>query len=300
VRASVPKTVQIVDVTDPGVPVIETNTAQMQQIVMNLVINAAEAIGEESGAVTVRTGRESVTGSDAAANVLGYAMAPGEYIFIEVRDSGAGMDEQTLAQIFDPFFTTKFTGRGLGLAAVYGIVRSLGGAIEVRSALGKGSTFRVLIPARKPHGEPASPIAFDPKGKIAAILVVDDEEVVRSTARTALERDGHEVLAAAGGAEALEIFRENIDRIGLILLDMSMPGMSGSETLAELRKISAWVPVAILSGYSEEEISAQLVGMQVLKHIQKPFTAASLADSVGAVLAAAGETPERASYGTPV
>ncbi len=300
VRASVPKAVQIVDVSDSGVPVIETNTAQMQQIVMNLVINATEAIGEESGTVTVRTGRESLAGTDGVANVLGYAIAPGDYILIEVRDTGSGMDEQTLAQIFDPFFTTKFTGRGLGLAAVYGIVRSLGGAIEVRSAVGQGSTFRVLIPARKPHGEPASPMALHPKGKTAAILVVDDEEVVRSTARKALERHGHEVLAAAGGAEALEILRENIGRIGLILLDLSMPGMSGSETLAELRKLSAWVPVAILSGYSEREVSAQLGDMQVLKYIQKPFTAASLADAVGAILAAAGKTPERASHGAPV
>jgi PAS domain S-box-containing protein len=300
VRASVPKVVEIVEVADPGVPMIETNASQMQQIAMNLVINAAEAIGDESGTVTVGTGRENVAGSDAGANVLGYAVAPGEYVFIEVRDSGAGMDERTLARIFDPFFTTKFTGRGLGLAAVYGIVRSLGGAIEVRSAVGKGSTFRVLIPARKPHGEPAPPRAFGAGGRATAILVVDDEEVVRNTARSALERDGHEVLTAAGGAEALEIFEENSGRIGLILLDMSMPGMSGGETLADLRKLSAWVPVAILSGYSEQEISAQFGGVHVQKYIQKPFTAASLADAVGAILAAAGETPERASHGTPV
>lgn len=299
VRASVPKTVKIVDATDSEVPVIETNTGQMQQLVMNLVINAAEAIGEQSGTVTVRAAREWVNGDEGASNVLGYAIAPGEYVLIEVGDSGAGMDEQTQAQIFDPFFTTKFTGRGLGLAAVHGIVRSLSGAIELKSAVGKGSTFRVLLPARKPHGEPAVASVFDAKGKANVILVVDDEEVVRTTARTALERDGHEVLTASGGAEGLEIFREHRNRIGLILLDMSMPGLSGSETLAEVRKLSAWVPVAIISGYSEQEISARLGGMQSLNYIQKPFTAASLAGSVGAILAASGKTSEKASYGAP-
>lgn len=297
VRASVPRTIQIVDVKDPGVPVIETNTAQMQQIVMNLVINATEAIGEEGGTVMVRTGSESVERSDAASNVLGYAIAPGDYIFIEVCDSGAGMDEQTLAQIFDPFFTTKFTGRGLGLAAVYGIVRSLSGAIEVSSAPGKGSTFRVLLPARKPHAEPASPNSSEAGDRSAVILVVDDEEVVRTTARTALEQDGHEVLFAAGGAEALELFRENMGRIGLIILDMSLPGMSGSETLTSLRKLSPWVPVAILGGYGENEISARFGDTEVIQYIQKPFTAASLADSVGAILSAAAEAPERAFRG---
>ena len=219
VRVSVPKTMQIVDVTDPGVPVIETNTGQMQQIVMNLVINATEAIGEENGTVRVRTSMENVERSEAEKNVLGYAIAPGEYVSIEVSDSGAGMDAQTLAQIFDPFFTTKFTGRGLGLAAVYGIVRSLGGAIEVRSAAGKGSTFRVLFPARKPHGEHSAPNTVEAKSKATAILIVDGDEGVRTAARTALERDGHDVFTAAGGAEALEIFRDNRDRIESGALD---------------------------------------------------------------------------------
>jgi len=200
---SVPKSVQIVDASDADVPVIETNTGQMQQLVMNLVINAAEAIGEETGTVTVRAAREFASG-EATANVLGYAIAPGEYVLIEVGDSGPGMDERTQAQIFDPFFTTKFTGRGLGLAAVHGIVRSLNGAIEVRSAPGKGSTFRLLLPARKPHGEATSASALEEKHGDSVILVVDDEEVVRTTARTALERNGHKVLAAAGGAEAFE------------------------------------------------------------------------------------------------
>jgi CheY-like chemotaxis protein len=231
--------------------------------------------------------------------VLGYAIAPGEYVLIEVCDSGPGMDDQTQAQIFDPFFTTKFTGRGLGLAAVHGIVRSLNGSIEVRSAPGKGSTFRVLLPARKPHGEHASPHTLEASGTGTVILVVDDEEVVRATARTALERDGHQVLAASGGAEALKIFSENMGRIGLILLDLNMPGMSGSETLTGLRRISARVPVAIISGYSEQEISARFDGMEELRYIQKPFTAATLANSVGGILAATARTSERASHGAP-
>jgi len=298
VRASVPKTVQIIDVLDADVPLIQTNTGQMEQLVMNLVINAAEAIGEANGNVTVRAGRERMNGGPAPSNVLGYAVAPGEYVFIEVSDSGGGMDEQTQARIFDPFFTTKFTGRGLGLAAVHGIVRSLGGAIELRSSPGKGSTFRVLLPAKTAIGEAAGAVEAGPRGKASVILIVDDEEAVRTTARSALERDGHEVLTASSGAEGLEIYGKNMGRIGLILLDLSMPGMSGSETLTGLRRISPWVRVAILSGYSEQEFSARFGDMQLLNYIQKPFTSASLASAVHTILTAA-EAPEGASHGSP-
>jgi PAS domain S-box-containing protein len=297
VRASVPKSVRILDKTEDDVPMIETNTGQMQQIVMNLVINASEAIGEEPGNVTVTASREYIEGGDTA-NILGYPISRGEYVRIEVSDTGHGMDENTRKQIFDPFFTTKFTGRGLGLAAVHGIVRSINGAIDVQSTPGNGSLFRVLLPVRKPHAESsAHAIASDPlPGTV--VLVVDDEEVVRTTARTALERGGHQVLGASSGQEALRIFRENAGRIGLILLDLNMPGMSGTETLEKLRGISADVPVAILSGYSEDEISERFSDLQVLKYIQKPFTAASLADCVQSVLST-GKVTEKVSHGAP-
>jgi PAS domain S-box-containing protein len=149
VRGSVPKNIHVRIETAEGIPSIEANAAQMQQVIVNLVMNAAEAMGELEGSVTVRTALERVRAEDPQANVLGYEMPPGECVVVEVSDGGPGMDDKTLAQIFDPFFTTKFTGRGLGLAAVQGIVRSLGGAICVSSATGKGSTFRVLLPVQE-------------------------------------------------------------------------------------------------------------------------------------------------------
>ena len=285
VRASVPKTVRIEIVIEPAIPILETNSAHMQQLVMNLVINAAEAIGEKSGKVTVRASLLQLA-SQPVPNVLGYALVPGEYLRIEVEDTGDGMDEKTQAQIFDPFFTTKFTGRGLGLAAVHGIVRSLNGAIQLSSALGKGSRFTVLLPVRRAPEQPSS----GPSGKLpelSLILVIDDEEVVRTTALKALKHAGHEVLLASGGRAGLEIFEANRTKIALVLLDMSMPEMSGNETLTHLRRQSKQVPVAVMSGYSEEELSGKFGGLNVTDFIQKPFTAGALVARVNALLRAA-------------
>ena len=308
VRVSVPKTITIVNTSDSHIPVIETNTAQIQQLIMNLLINATEAIGEKNGLVSVRTTMEQLTPESRVLNVLGQPLMPGEYVSIEISDSGVGMDEAMLARIFDPFFTTKFTGRGLGLAAVQGIVRSLGGAIEVQSAPGEGSTFTVLLPAVKPRGEWMSRPEPGTGTLRTVILVIDDEEVVRVTAANALNHAGHEVISAAGGSEGLRAFRENSDRIGLVLLDLSMPGMSGIETLERLRKISDEVPVVIMSGYSEQDVSARLSGRSVCGLIHKPFTITTLLSEIDAFLssaeaeeisapAAANPVPEKVRYG---
>jgi PAS domain S-box-containing protein len=282
VRASVPKTVQVVLVTEPGIPILETNAAHMQQLVMNLVINAAEAIGEQPGTVTVRTSL-ALIGAEPVPNVLGYALAPGEYLRIEVEDTGEGMDEKTQAQIFDPFFTTKFTGRGLGLAAVHGIVRSLNGAIHLSSSPGKGSRFNLLFPLRRA----SEPGPLEPGRKFsphALVLVIDDEEIVRTTAASALQRAGHEVILAHGGRTGLELFEANQTRISLVLLDMSMPEMSGNETLMHLRRKSKDIPVAVMSGYSEDEIAGKFDGLNVSDYIQKPFTSGALAARVNVLL----------------
>jgi PAS domain S-box-containing protein len=268
------------------IPPVKADPGQLQQIVMNLAVNAAEAIGEKPVTILVKTGVRVV--EDAFVQELKDAeIQPGNYVFLEVRDSGCGMDAETMSRIFDPFFTTKFTGRGLGLAAVSGIVRSHRGAIHASSAPGMGTTFLVLLPlaACAEDARAAEPRkdSEEPKGT-GTVLVVDDEDLVRRTARAALERRGYEVLPADSGAAAIETLRRDGDRIGAVLLDVNMPGMNGRETLAQLRLIRPDVRVLISSGYSEDE-TRRIFGSDVFTgFIQKPYTVNGLAEAIKRVL----------------
>jgi CheY-like chemotaxis protein len=252
---------------------------------MNLVINAAEAMSPQGGAVVVSTEARMVDHQVSARNMTGENVAPGDYVVLTVEDKGAGMDAATLARIFDPFFTTKFTGRGLGLAAVLGIVRGQKGAITVDTAVGKGSTFQVFFPALgRPHDvKPAAPRIATPGS--ATILVVDDEAVVHKTARNALEKLGYAVLVAASGVEALQIFEKHQDRIALIVLDMTMPFMSGEEALTRLRSIREKVKIVASSGYNEREFRDKF-GSRVDGFLQKPYTASQVAQAVSRALTA--------------
>ncbi len=284
VRASMPKTVHLSIKMDPELPLLEANLGQLQQILMNLMINAAEAIGDRNGLIGVRASMERAAGEGAGRNVLGYEIRPGEYVSIEVSDTGVGMEQETQSRIFDPFFTTKFTGRGLGLAAVQGIVRSIKGAIYVVSAPGKGSSFTVLLPANR-LSRTVSPLSPAPAPSLRAkILIIDDEAIVRTTARASLERAGHSVLLAEDGPQALACFDEHKRDVSLILLDMSMPLMSGPEVLKEIRRLSRDVPVAIMSGYSEHEMAERFEGSKVAGYIQKPFKANALIAGVNMIL----------------
>jgi signal transduction histidine kinase len=209
VQTSIPRKVQVRLELEPDLPAIEADTGQLQQVIMNLVINAAEAIGDNVGLVVVTTGQQEVN-ERYSMTVWGHSeLRPGRYVTLEVHDSGCGMDEATLQRIFDPFFTTKFTGRGLGLAAVSGIMRSHKGAMKVYSVPGKGTTFKLLFPATSVVPTPPSHIMLpsDAQGS-GTILVVDDEEIVRDTARNTLERYGYRILMARDGREAIELFRE--------------------------------------------------------------------------------------------
>ncbi|MDQ6678602.1 MAG: PAS domain S-box protein [Acidobacteriota bacterium] len=285
VSASIPKSVHVKLQLDEHLPTVQTDPGQMQQVAMNLIINAAEAIGENTaGLVVVRTRAEEVAPGGRRRDVSGNPMSPGSYAVLEVQDTGGGIDPGTLTKIFDPFFTTKFTGRGLGLAAVLGIVRSHQGAIEVDTAPGKGSTFRVLLPAKHAiAAKSAAPLnGTNTRGR-ETVLVIDDEAMVRRIAKAALETAGFTAIAVAGGEQGLEYIRQNHD-ISLVLLDMSMPEMSGRQVLEALKPIRPMLPVVICSGYSEDEIYHRFSGLDIAGVLLKPFTTTRLAAKVRSVL----------------
>jgi signal transduction histidine kinase/CheY-like chemotaxis protein len=256
-----------------ALPAIEADAAQIRQVVLNLVANAAEAMGDQGGIITLRTGVHQADSAYLYSSYLQQTPPEGCYVYVEVADSGCGIDADTLKRVFDPFFTTKFMGRGLGLAAVLGIVRGHRGTIKVFSEPGKGTTFRALFPsvaaAPAPGDtadgtEPAKPA----KGRI---LVIDDEEGIRSLTRTVLERAGFPVVAAADGAEALRLFHERTGEFAAVLLDLTMPNLSGEEVLSRLQQVGPRTPVLLMSGYNEQEVINRFAGKGLAGFIQKPF-----------------------------
>jgi len=266
VRTSISRLVNLDVQLDSGLPVLEGDRSQIQQLIMNLVINAGEAIGDHPGAISIRTYSRN---TDAE-----------QQIVLEVKDSGSGMDAETQARAFDPFFTTKFTGRGLGLSAAVGIIRTHRGTISVESSPGEGSTFTVVLPA-------SAQIGLDPNGDLRAdwrgdgnILVVDDEEIVRGMARFTLERCGYTIEMAADGKAAVETFAARPQAFAAVLLDLTMPVMSGEEALDRIRQIRPDVPVLLSSGYSEGEALRRFRDRGLAGFLQKPYTATALARKV--------------------
>ena len=269
-------------------PPIEADAAQIRQVVMNLIINAAEAIGEKSGVVTVSTGVMEADHSYLSETYLDENLPEGYYVSLEVADTGCGMDEQTRKKIFDPFFTTKSTGRGLGLAAVLGIVRGHGGALKIYSQPQRGSTFKVLFPAsQQAVEESVGPSAREQEWRgSGVILVVDDEETVRITTKLILEKLGFTVLTAEDGRAALEVFRSRVDEIVAVLLDLTMPHLDGEETFRELRRIRPDVRVILCSGYNEQETTNRFAGKGLAGFIQKPYGVRPLGEKMRQVLEA--------------
>ncbi|OGP70365.1 MAG: hypothetical protein A2Y80_01400, partial [Deltaproteobacteria bacterium RBG_13_58_19] len=271
-----------------NLPPVEADPTQLRQVIMNLITNASEAIGEESGIIRVSTG---VLECDRAyleeSYYLAENLAPGSYVFLEVTDTGSGMDAATREKIFDPFFTTKFTGRGLGLAAVLGIVRGHKGAIRVYSEPGKGSTFRILLPAVSGEAGQAGlksgveEPAWQGRG---TILLIDDEEAIRRLGQAMLERLGFEVLTAADGSEGVEVYRQHWDRIVCVILDLTMPQMGGEETMGELRQIREDLRIILSSGYDEQEVTQRFASKGLAGFIQKPYTLKRLREELQRVL----------------
>ena len=263
-------------------PAVELDVAQMRQIALNLVMNASEAMGDKGGEIRVSTAAVDCDRAYLDSAWGAEPLAEGRYVTMEVEDSGTGMDEATKARIFEPFFTTKFTGRGLGLSAVLGIVRRHGGAIRVYSEPGKGSTFKLLFPASVTRPRIAAPT----RGSCGewqghgTILLVDDEEGVRHVGSAMLETLGFCVLTAADGAGALDVYRAHRDEITCVLLDMTMPRIGGAETFQALREMDPNVRVLLCSGYSEQHVSQQFSGAGPAGFIQKPYRMATLQEKL--------------------
>jgi two-component system cell cycle sensor histidine kinase/response regulator CckA len=284
-EVGVPKRVRLEADLSTDLPLVDADVGQLQQVLMNLVINAAEAIGERGGTVTVRTGGRQVADSDHALwGASGQPLAAGRYVALEVRDDGPGMDPDTVDRIFEPFFTTKFTGRGLGLAAVLGVVRGHRGALSVESAPGRGTVFRILLaPSARPTAVEA-PKAAEPSRGGLTLLLIDDEEVVREMVGEVLEHEGVSVLSAEDGATGLRLFRDEHERIDAVLLDLSMPGLSGEETFRRLRAIDAGVPVILSSGYDRDEARDRFGAGSPAGFIQKPYRPEQLMAEIGRCL----------------
>ena len=265
-------------------PAVDADATQLRQVIMNLVINASEAIGERSGSIAVTTGCVNCTREYLQELWLDERLPEGLYVTLEIADSGCGMDRETLARIFDPFFSTKFTGRGLGMAAVLGIVRGHRGAIKVASEPGRGSTFRIFLPAssRQPLIPRADGEAAPWRGS-GAVLLVDDEESVRAIGSEMLRELGFEVVAAGDGVEALARYRER--RPDLVILDLTMPRMDGEQAFRELRQLDCGARVVLSSGYDETEVTQKFAGKGLAGFIQKPYTFETLRTVLRAALA---------------
>ena len=250
----------------------------MRQILMNLVINASEAIGDHTGVITISTGLMDSPGVDIKGQYIVSPSNPGTYAYFEVSDTGCGMEQEELRRIFDPFYTTKFLGRGLGLSSVMGIVRAHKGALIVCSEPGKGSTFKVLFPVVNVTGvtNPATDKQDGGRRKGTVLLVDDEEIVLAATGQLLQDLLGFNVLTARDGNEAVELYRQHQEKIGVVLLDLTMPRMSGEEAYGELKKINPDVRVVMASGYGETDVISKFEGKEIAGYLQKPYGLAEL------------------------
>jgi len=277
-EVSIEKNVVIRYDLSESLPMIDADTAQIQQIILNLLTNANEAIGNKKGMITLATGIMHADLAYLESTVSNGPLHEGEYVYMEVSDNGCGMDTATMEKMFDPFFTTKFTGRGLGMSAMLGIVRGHHGTIRVYSEPGRGTTFKVLLPVSGSQCLPDR--GWQDSGKQwlerGTVLVVDDEQSIREVASAMLEEMGFDTITAANGEEAVELYRRHLQEVAAVLLDLTMPKMDGKACLAELLCINPDVKVILSSGYNEAETGDQFAFGILAGFIQKPYTPEAL------------------------
>jgi CheY-like chemotaxis protein len=285
-QMSVSKTAAMEFHLDPKLPEVDGDAAQIHQVLMNLIINASVALEGKTGTITVSTGTRKCQREDLDDFNVADELPEGTYVFVEVSDTGCGMDPETLKRVFDPFFTTKFTGRGLGMAAVLGIVRSHRGVIKVNSRKNVGTTFTMLLPSSqdKKHSRKAESTAVQLIASSGKILVIDDEEVVLDIVKTTLEQAGFVVLTSRNGREGLEKFQKNKDEISLIVLDLTMPHMDGEEVLQRVKSQRKDIPVLMMSGYNQQSIINQFVDEDLAGFLQKPLRPTILLNAVNKIL----------------
>ena len=255
-------------------PTVEVDRTQIRQILVNLIVNASEALDDHTGLITLTTGVRDCDREYLATPALGGELPPGQYVLLTVSDSGRGMDDDTVRRMFDPFFSTKFSGQGLGMAAVLGIVRSHRGTIKIDSKRGHGTTISVLLPpSTLPTNDPqdTATTSPSPRTKTRTILLADDEPSVLRTTRKMLERQGFHVVTATDGQEVLDRFEALGGTVDLVILDMTMPTLSGEETLRALQQIAPEVPIILSSGYNEQDAVRGILGHRPSGFIQKPY-----------------------------
>ncbi len=270
-----------------ALPLVEGDAPQITQVILNLITNASDALGDKTGKITIRTGTSKIHGREDPDAYPTGSPPEGEYVYLEVVDNGGGMDPATKARMFDPFYTTRIRGRGLGLAAVLGIVCAHGGSVRVESDPGRGTTFRVLFPIHE-HATAAGadrPTTKDPLSATGKVLVVDDEAEVRTVAGEMLKRLGFETIEAGDGRAGLEEFRASRHSITAVLLDMTMSELGGEEAFHEIRGISRSTPVLLMSGYTDQRIPLQLGECGPTGFLSKPFTLDELREALRGILA---------------
>jgi len=275
VRVSVPTSIIMHKKLADSLPLIHADVAQMEQVVLNLLTNAAEAIGDGDGEIHLSSGVQTLADKDMHAFEGAESMQPGDFVYLEVQDSGCGIRPEDMAHLFEPFFTTKFTGRGLGMSAILGILRSHGGGIHINTVPDEGTTIRVLIPAQaeavaRPVSQPKAKAQGEWKGS-GAVLVVDDEMQLRDMASKMLTRMGFEPQVAEDGDKALSLLAERDGVFSVVLLDLTMPGISGVDVLAEIRRLYPELKVIISTGYGEQALTDHFKTMQPDGFIAKPY-----------------------------
>lgn len=277
-QVSISKKVVVNYDLNANLPAVEAEPTQIRQVVMNLIMNASEAIGDKRGSISITTGLMECDRTYLNESLLGDKLSEGTYVYLEVADTGCGIDNENLKNIFDPFFTSKSSGRGLGLAAVFGIVRDHNGAINIHSEPGQGTTFRIIFPpSDKPPVQPSQETQYDEKWRGAGkILVIDDEETVCRVIRKTLEFVGFTILTSSNGSEGLKFFKRDAHEFSLVILDLTLPDLSGEEVLNRMRRVRADIPVILISGYNEQVLTNRFAEKGLVYFVPKPFTPQTL------------------------